>query len=173
MHFAFLRPILTALACVTTCVIFFIPASADEDRLYHDHFVVAWAAIGGNFEPSLKPWRLISCRPAGEPGRSYARRTKARAGEEQALALIRRLGDLRAIAFKLKRSRMTPLQVCEAIIEKRFADRTAREFFPDLPDDERHYWIASLYALLMPKARGGALQRISRRPISRTMPFAS
>jgi adenine-specific DNA-methyltransferase len=79
--------------------------------------------------------------------------TKARAVEEQALALIRRLGDLRAIAFKLKRSRMTPLQVCEAIIDKRFAERTVREFFADLPDDERHYWIASLYALLMPKAR--------------------
>ena len=36
---------------------------------------------------------------------------------------------------------------------KRFAERTVREFFADLPDDERHYWIASLYALLMPKAR--------------------
>lgn len=79
--------------------------------------------------------------------------TRVRAAEEQALALIRRLGDLRAIAFKLKRSRMTPLQVCEAIIEKRIAERTVREFFADLPDDERHYWIASLYALLMPKAR--------------------
>jgi adenine-specific DNA-methyltransferase len=79
--------------------------------------------------------------------------TKARAAEEQALVLIRRLGDLRAIASKLKRSRMTPLQVCEAIIEKRFAERTVREFFANLPDDERHYWIASLYALLMPEAR--------------------
>ncbi len=48
---------------------------------------------------------------------------------------------------------MTPLQVCEAIIEKRLADRKARTFFSGLPDDERHYWIASLYALLMPKAR--------------------
>jgi len=48
---------------------------------------------------------------------------------------------------------MTPLQVCEAIIEKRLVDREARTFFSGLPDDERHYWIASLYALLMPKAR--------------------
>lgn len=77
---------------------------------------------------------------------------KPKAGEEQALALVRRLGDLRAIASKLKRARMTPLQVCEAIIEKRFAQRTVRDFFADLPNDERHYWIASLYALLMPKA---------------------
>ncbi len=65
----------------------------------------------------------------------------------------RRLRDLRAIASKLKRSRMTPLQVCEAVIEKRLADHTVRAFFSGLPDDERHYWIASLYALLMPKAR--------------------
>jgi len=79
--------------------------------------------------------------------------TKTWVGQEQALALNRRLGDLRAIASRLKRSRMTPLQVCEAIIEKRFAERTIREFFAGLPDDERHYWIASLYALLMPKAR--------------------
>jgi len=72
---------------------------------------------------------------------------------EQGHALYRRLRDLRDIASKLKRSRMTPLQVCEAIIEKRLADRTVRAFFLGLPDDERHYWIASLYALLMPKAR--------------------
>lgn len=70
-----------------------------------------------------------------------------------ALTLNRRLGDLRRIASRLKRSRMTPLQVCEAVIEKRLADREVRAFYSDLPDDERHYWIASLYALLMPKAQ--------------------
>ena len=68
---------------------------------------------------------------------------------EQELTLNRRLSDLRAIASKLKRSRMTPLQVCEAIIEKRLADRLVRGFFSGLPDDERHYWIASLYALFV------------------------
>jgi hypothetical protein len=56
---------------------------------------------------------------------------KARIEHEKALALIRRLGDLRAIASKLKRSRMTPLQVCEAVIEKRFVERTVRDFFAD------------------------------------------
>lgn len=79
--------------------------------------------------------------------------TKAKAGQDHALTLNRRLGDLRSIASKLKRSRMTPLQVCEAIIERRLANRQVRAFFSGLPDDERHYWIASLYALLMPKAR--------------------
>jgi adenine-specific DNA-methyltransferase len=73
--------------------------------------------------------------------------------QEQTPTLNRRLIDLRHIASRLKRSTMTPLQVCEAIIEKRLADRDARTFFLGLPDDERHYWIASLYALLMPKAR--------------------
>jgi adenine-specific DNA-methyltransferase len=73
--------------------------------------------------------------------------------QEQTPTLKRRLIDLRHIASRLKRSTMTPLQVCEAIIEKRLADRKARTFLLGLPDDERHYWIASLYALLMPKAR--------------------
>jgi hypothetical protein len=79
--------------------------------------------------------------------------TKARIEQEQGLALIRRLSDVRAIASRLKRSRMTPLQVCEAVIERRFAERSVRDFFAGLPDDERHYWIASLYALLMPRVR--------------------
>jgi adenine-specific DNA-methyltransferase len=68
-------------------------------------------------------------------------------------ALTRRLRDLRLVAVKLKRSRMTPLQICEAIIGKRILDRETRHFFSGLPDDERHYWIASLYALLMPPGR--------------------
>jgi adenine-specific DNA-methyltransferase len=73
--------------------------------------------------------------------------------KEQTPTLNRRLMDLRHIASRLKRSPMTPLQVCEAIIEERLVDREVRTFFSGLPDDERHYWIASLYALLMPKAR--------------------
>lgn len=48
---------------------------------------------------------------------------------------------------------MTPLQACQAILDDRFAHAEVRSFFANLPDDERHYWVASLYALLMPKAR--------------------
>ncbi|MBV8977348.1 MAG: Eco57I restriction-modification methylase domain-containing protein [Alphaproteobacteria bacterium] len=48
---------------------------------------------------------------------------------------------------------MTPLQVCEAITENRLVDRQTRTYFTGLPSEERHYWIASLYALLMPVAR--------------------
>jgi adenine-specific DNA-methyltransferase len=78
---------------------------------------------------------------------------KAKTEQQHVLTLNRRLRDLRTIAARLKCSRMTPLQVCEAIVEKRLADRGVRTFFSGLPDDEQHYWIASLYALLMPKAR--------------------
>lgn len=68
-------------------------------------------------------------------------------------AMCRRVLDLRRIAAKLKRTKMTALQVCQAIIEGRLVERETRAFFSGLPDDERHYWIASLYTLLMPKAR--------------------
>lgn len=73
--------------------------------------------------------------------------------ESLALTLSRRLRDLRRIADKLKKSRMVPLQVCEALIENRFVDPKVRPFFLGLPKDEKHYWISSLYALLMPPSR--------------------
>jgi adenine-specific DNA-methyltransferase len=76
--------------------------------------------------------------------------SKASNERDQLSALNRRVRDLRGIAAKLKRSKMTPLQACEAVIERRITDRATRSFFTGLPDAERHYWIASLYALLMP-----------------------
>lgn len=68
-------------------------------------------------------------------------------------ALSRRLRDLRQIADAFRRSRMTPLQTCQAIITNRTIDLRTKAFFSGLPEEEKHYWIASLYALLMPKAR--------------------
>src|SRR5271165_3801638 len=65
----------------------------------------------------------------------------------------RRLHDLRQITATLQKSGMTPLQACQSIIHDRFIDLRTRSFFCGLPGDEKHYWIASLYALLMPKAR--------------------
>lgn len=73
--------------------------------------------------------------------------------EAPELALSRRLRDLRQIATSLKRSGVTPLQLCQSIIGNRLLDSGTRSFFSGLPEDEKHYWIASLYALLMPKAR--------------------
>ena len=67
--------------------------------------------------------------------------------------LNRRLRDLRVIASKLAHIEMTPFQVCETIVSNRLVDPDTRQFFLGLPADEKHYWIASLYALLMPKGR--------------------
>ena len=78
---------------------------------------------------------------------------KSASGQLAATTMYRRVLDLRRIAAKLKRTRMTALQVCQAIIEGRLVERETRAFFSGLPDDERHYWIASLYTLLMPIAR--------------------
>ena len=48
---------------------------------------------------------------------------------------------------------MTPLQICRAIVDNRLIDPDVRKFFAALPADEKHYWIASLYALRMRQAR--------------------
>ena len=63
----------------------------------------------------------------------------------------RRLRDLREIASQLTDSKLKPLQFCEAIIEDRLVNLRIRQFFSGLPEDEKHYWISSLYAILMPK----------------------
>lgn len=67
--------------------------------------------------------------------------------------LTRRLRDLRQISTRLNGSKITPLQLCQAIVENRMADSDTRKFFAGLPNDEKHYWVASLYTLLMPKGR--------------------
>lgn len=73
--------------------------------------------------------------------------------EETQQALGRRLRDLRQIAAVFRRSRTKPLHACQAILSHRTLDLQIRSFFAGLPADEKHYWIANLYALLMPKAR--------------------
>jgi adenine-specific DNA-methyltransferase len=97
--------------------------------------------------------RLRTCRAWGGPGNVMHVESNRRFEAEKVPTLNRRLHDLRHIASTLKRGKMTPLQICEAIIDKRLLNSAARAFFSGLPSDERHYWIASLYALLMPEAR--------------------
>ena len=65
----------------------------------------------------------------------------------------RRLTDLRRIAVTLRKSRRTALEICRAVITDRGIDSQARTFFADLSKAEKHYWVSSLYTLLMPKAR--------------------
>jgi len=73
--------------------------------------------------------------------------------EADAPTLTRKWQDLRAVAAEVKRFRLGALQLCESILDDRLIEKHARSFFAGLPDDERHYWIASLYALLMPPTR--------------------
>jgi adenine-specific DNA-methyltransferase len=67
--------------------------------------------------------------------------------------ISRRLSELRKIAVAFKKSRLSPLEICRMIIDGRALDLKTRAFFAGLPEDEKHYWISSLYALLMPAAR--------------------
>src|SRR2546429_350918 len=68
-------------------------------------------------------------------------------------AIGRRLSELRQVAATLKKTRQSPLQVCRTVINGHALDLKTRAFFAGLPEDEKHYWISSLYALLMPTAR--------------------
>ncbi|MGD0908896.1 MAG: N-6 DNA methylase [Candidatus Acidiferrales bacterium] len=67
--------------------------------------------------------------------------------------ISRRLSELRQVAVTLKKSRLSPLEICRTIIDGRALDLKTRAFFAGLPENEKHYWISSLYALLMPAAR--------------------
>jgi len=72
-------------------------------------------------------------------------------------SVSRRLGDLRDVAVILKKSRQTPLEICRTVIDGRALDLKTGAFFAGLPEDQKHYWISSLYALLMPRARRSKL----------------
>jgi adenine-specific DNA-methyltransferase len=78
---------------------------------------------------------------------------KAANTEAPEIAPSRRLRDLRQLTSTLQKSGVTPLQACQGIISNRYLDLRSRSFFCGLPEDEKHYWIASLYALLIPNAR--------------------
>lgn len=71
----------------------------------------------------------------------------------EAVAPSRRVRELKDLSRQLARHRLSPLQVCEAVITDRIAIERVRRFFSGLPRDEKHYWVASLYALLIPKER--------------------
>jgi hypothetical protein len=80
-------------------------------------------------------------------------RKPARAAATSESAVSRRLGDLRDIAAILKRSGLSPLETCRVVVDGGALDLKTRAFFAGLPAEEKHYWIASFYALLMPEAR--------------------
>jgi adenine-specific DNA-methyltransferase len=67
--------------------------------------------------------------------------------------ISRRLSELRQVAGTLKKLRLSPLEICRTVIEGRALDLKTRAFFAGLPEEDKHYWVSSLYALLMPAAR--------------------
>ena len=95
-----------------------------------------------------------------------------RSGEQPSIVdgpilLCKRLRELRAIASALKQSDMTPLQICQALVEDKVIVGEVRRFFEGLPDDEKHYWIASLYALLMPESSKAPASYLLHTTVSR------
>jgi hypothetical protein len=78
---------------------------------------------------------------------------KATHTETSEIAPSRRFRDLRQITSILQKSGLTPLQACQAIVDDRSLTCGRARFFCGLPKDEKHDWIASLYALLIPKGR--------------------
>lgn len=66
------------------------------------------------------------------------------------MAEANRVLALRRLAATVKKSGCEPLQICTDLIRRRNSPSPIHQFIDQVPDEERHYWIASLYALLMP-----------------------
>lgn len=81
------------------------------------------------------------------PARKFAREATPES------TINRRLSDLREVAANLTKSKLGPLRTCEAVIKGKTLDLKTGAFFAGLPPEEKHYWISSLYALLMPRNR--------------------
>lgn len=63
------------------------------------------------------------------------------------------LTRLRRLARKKTGRRLSALSACRAVLMGSHPSPQIREFFEGLPVDERHYWIATYYALLMPEKK--------------------
>jgi adenine-specific DNA-methyltransferase len=54
------------------------------------------------------------------------------------------------LATAIKRPNTSALSICRSVIEGKSSSKALTDFFAKLPHSDRHYWVASLYALLMP-----------------------
>jgi hypothetical protein len=81
------------------------------------------------------------------PARKLTRETTSES------TITRRLSDLRDVAASLAVSKLEPLRICQAVIEGKALDIKTAAFFAGLPPEEKHYWVSSLYALLIPRNR--------------------
>ncbi len=71
------------------------------------------------------------------------------AGENGTLLLAR----LRRLARKKPGRRLSALSACKAVVAGNHPSKEIRAFFDKLPPDDKHYWIATYYALLMPQKK--------------------
>jgi adenine-specific DNA-methyltransferase len=63
------------------------------------------------------------------------------------------LARLRRLARKKTDRTLSPLSACRAIVHGKHPDPEIYAFFDTLPSDDKHYWIATYYALLMPQKK--------------------
>lgn len=73
--------------------------------------------------------------------------------EQEAANGVQLLARLRRLARKKTGRRLAALPACRAILQGIHPDREIRNFFENLPSAEKHYWIATYYALLMPQKK--------------------
>jgi len=74
-------------------------------------------------------------------------REEVKANGAQLLARLRRL------VRKKSSRRLSALSACRAILQGTHPDRNIRKFFENLPSGDKHHWIATYYALLMPQKK--------------------
>ena len=74
------------------------------------------------------------------------KRTVSESGAQQ-------LASLRRLVRKKTGRRLSALSACRAVLEGNHPNRDIRDFFEKLPSHDRHYWIATYYALLMPQKK--------------------
>ena len=79
---------------------------------------------------------------------SIDRELKARANE---YALL--LTHLRRLTRKTTGRRLSALSASKAVIDGNHPSQEVRAFFDELPSDDKHYWIATYFALLMPEKK--------------------
>ena len=63
------------------------------------------------------------------------------------------LSSLRRLVRRKTGRRLSALSACRALLEGTHPNRDIRDFFEKLPSDDKHYWIATYYALLMPQKK--------------------
>jgi adenine-specific DNA-methyltransferase len=63
------------------------------------------------------------------------------------------LARLRRLVRKKTGRRLSALSACKAVVNGNHPSPEIRVFFDGLPSDDKHYWIATYYALLMPQKK--------------------